>query len=358
MAINIDPRQDNPPARKNHSNYDWTDQEILTMIVNQESAKYDAILLAGEGESSYKVLHQHKAFLRIKDKCLINYVIEAVQKVESVRDIYIVGSRAKLITTMEECGIDRQYPKKIYVLEQKANLYENIWHAFLQTLPEQISESELENSKYRDKAVLIAPCDAPLITPYELEYFISESDLENYDHIIGLTPADCLRHFHPRDGKPGIEMAYLHLKENIYRANNLHMVKPIRIKNREYIREIYQYRYQRNIKNFLLFGLSLYRNHQTSDLKYYFSLQLSLMFSKLGMESAVNFFRGWAPIKGLRQCVSHILRTRVWGLEMPFPGAALDIDNEHDYHAILQRFDEWTEYLAQLDKPQSLTLVK
>ena len=53
--------------------------------------KYDAILLAGEGESSYKVYHQHKAFLEINGKCIINYVVEALQQVDSIKDIYIVG---------------------------------------------------------------------------------------------------------------------------------------------------------------------------------------------------------------------------------------------------------------------------
>ena len=43
-------------------------QEMQTMKLDQEPGKYDAILLAGEGESSYKVLHQHKAFLRINNK--------------------------------------------------------------------------------------------------------------------------------------------------------------------------------------------------------------------------------------------------------------------------------------------------
>ena len=124
------------------------------MRLEQAPGKHDAILLAGEGESSYKVLHQHKAFLRINDKCLINYVIEAALDVESINNIYIVGARGKLLKTIEEGGIDLHYPKKIFVLEQKANLYENIWHAFLETLPEKISESELESSVYRDKAVL------------------------------------------------------------------------------------------------------------------------------------------------------------------------------------------------------------
>ena len=61
--------------------------------------KYDAILLAGEGESSYKVYHQHKAFLKINDKYIISYVGEALQQVESIKDIYIVGSKNKLKQT-------------------------------------------------------------------------------------------------------------------------------------------------------------------------------------------------------------------------------------------------------------------
>ena len=58
--------------------------------------KYDAILLAGEGESSYKVYHQHKAFLEINGKCIISYVLEALQQVESIKDIYVVGAKNKL----------------------------------------------------------------------------------------------------------------------------------------------------------------------------------------------------------------------------------------------------------------------
>jgi len=324
------------------------------MSLIQEFKKYDAILLAGEGESSYKVLNQHKAFLRVKGKCLISFVLETLQQVDSIRDIYIVGSRGKLLKTIEEARIDLKYPKKIYVVEQKTNLYENIWHAFLETLPEKPSEDELEDSPYQDKAALIVPCDAPLITPHEVEYFISHCDLENYDHILGLTPSESLEHFYPKNGKPGIKMSYLNLKEKKYRINNLHMVKPIRIINRKYIQEVYQFRYQRNIKNMFLFGCSLLGNRKPNEFKYYFTLLLSSMFSKLGLDGPVNFLRNWVPKKGLEKCVSQILQTRLMGQEVPFPGAALDIDNEHDYQAILFRFDEWREYLEQLDRSHTL----
>ena len=54
---------------------------------------YDAILLAGEGKSSYKVHHQNKAFLTINGTCLIHYIVETLQKVKSIQDIYVVGQR-------------------------------------------------------------------------------------------------------------------------------------------------------------------------------------------------------------------------------------------------------------------------
>ena len=56
-----------------------------------EAKKFDAILLAGEGESSFKVYNRHKAFLKINEKCIISYVLEALQQADSIEAIYIVG---------------------------------------------------------------------------------------------------------------------------------------------------------------------------------------------------------------------------------------------------------------------------
>ena len=51
--------------------------------------KYDTILVAGEGESSYKVYRQHKARLKINGKRIVNYVVEALQQVDSIGRIFI-----------------------------------------------------------------------------------------------------------------------------------------------------------------------------------------------------------------------------------------------------------------------------
>ena len=305
--------------------------------------KYDVILVAGEGESSYKVYHQHKAFLKINGKCIINYVVEALQQVESIKDIYVVGSKNKLELTLNEEAVDCHHPKTIHLVEQQANLYENIFYTFLKTIPEgeDTPIADLEKSQYRNRAVLIVPCDSPFLTPHEVEYFISHSDIDNYDHILGLTPEEALERFYPRENLPGIKMAYLHLREKNYRINNLHLVKPLRIANREYIQQMYQYRYQRNFKKILMFGRSLLGKIKLKYYRCYIGLQLCQFFSSIGWTAPVNYFKTWTTNQDMEQCISNLLDTRFKGLEVPYPGAALDIDRDSDYEAIRSRYDEW-----------------
>jgi GTP:adenosylcobinamide-phosphate guanylyltransferase len=316
------------------------------MNLVQTGKKFDAVLVAGEGESSYKVYHQHKAFLKINDKCIIKYVVDALQKVNSIRDIYIVGLGDKLNEVFKKSESDYEYPKPIHIVPQRSNLYENIWHTFLQSLPDGENMQVPEDSAHADKAVLIVPCDSPLLTPHEVEHFINHSQIENHDHVLGLTSKKNLEYFYPRGGKPGIKMAYLHLKEDSYRINNLHLVKPIRIKNREYIQKMYQYRHQRNFKNIVLFGLSLLGKDKVKHYQYYFGVQMSLLFASLGIDAMVRIFRSLTPKRALEKSISNILKARFMGLEVPYPGAALDIDNDRDYEAMKIRFNEWREYLS------------
>jgi len=319
--------------------------------------KYDVILVAGEGESSYKVYHQHKAFLKINGKCIINYVVEALQQVESIKDIYVVGSKNKLELTLNEEAVDCHHPKTIHLVEQQANLYENIFYTFLKTIPEgeDTPIADLEKSQYRNRAVLIVPCDSPFLTPHELEYFISHSDIDNYDHILGLTPEEALERFYPRENLPGIKMAYLHLREKNYRINNLHLVKPLRIANREYIQQMYQYRYQRNFKKILMFGRSLLGKIKLKYYRCYIGLQLCQFFSSIGWMAPVNYFKTWTTNQDMEQCISNLLDTRFKGLEVPYPGAALDIDRDSDYEAIRSRYDEWHGLLNSAENSHPYT---
>ncbi len=314
----------------------------------------DVLLLAGEGESSYKVYHQHKAFLHLQGKTIVSHVLESLHRVPSVRSIYLIGQKDSLRRTLAEDGVPLDAPKPVHLLQQRENLYQNIWHAFLATLPEPVPEAELETSPYADRAVLIVPCDAPLITPHEVEYFIRKSDLTRYDHILGLTPESCLKPFYPEGGRPGIRMAYLHLKEGNFRINNLHLVRPVRIGNRRYIQEMYQYRYQRNIRNVIPFALKLLLRDRYHGYRLYLGLVLSLLAARWHCPRLEACFRNWVPKAALERWVSQGLATRFFGLTVPFPGAALDIDNEEDFRALEARFEEWRGRIRQMEQAHPL----
>jgi molybdopterin-guanine dinucleotide biosynthesis protein A len=316
--------------------------------------KHDAILVAGEGKSSYKVHHQNKAFLTINGKCLVHYIVETLQQVESIQDIYVVGLKERLQQVFLSGHVDLNSPKRIHIVEQKSNLYENVWHTFLQSLKDE-SGKEPNTESHRDRAVLIVPCDAPLMTSQEVEYFISHADMENHDHVLGLASREKLKYFYPRDGKPGIKMAYLHIKEDSFRINNLHLVKPLRIENREYIQKMYQYRYQRNFKNLILFALSIFGKEKLRNYKNYIGLQLCLFFASLRLDFLVDYFRNLNPKKEVEKRICTIMKTRFMALEVPYPGAALDIDNAKDYEAMKTRFDEWWEYLRENEEPRIVT---
>lgn len=313
-----------------------------------EHKQFDALLVAGEGKDSYKVYHRHKAFLPIEGKCVLSHVVQALQGAQAIRRIIIIGPREAILRHLQQDGLNFIDPKPIEVLEQKRSLYENVWHGFLHTLPEIVPEDELNDSVYRDRAVLVVPCDAPLVTSHEIDYFIQNADLEHYDQILGLTPEENLMPFYPQPGKPGVRMAYLHLKEHRYRINNLHLVKPVRIGNRHYIHQMYHYRYQRNLKNVILFGWEIIGKDKKGRYRYYIGLSLGLFFSWLKIPFLVRLFRSWVPKQGLEECISSIMDTRFMGLESPLPGSALDIDNARDYEAIKLRFKEWRSYLSRL----------
>jgi molybdopterin-guanine dinucleotide biosynthesis protein A len=312
------------------------------------SIQYDAILVAGEGEDSHRVLRQHKALLKIKGKFVIQHVIETLQQVAAIGDIYVAGPVPKLIAAFQEAGLNLSSPKKIHLVPQKSNLFENTWHAFLSSLPGYDEVPVPDLFEHREKAVLVVPCDAPLITPREVVHFIEHCDLEHFDHIVGLTPEHRMTHFYPKVGQPGIKMAYMHMKEQNYRSNNLHMVRPMKVIQRRHINTLYAFRYQKNIINAILLIIYLMSKEQPKSIQFLSGLQLALFSNRLGFPKLTKFFSRWTPKGELETAISGLMRTRFCGLEVPFPGAALDIDNDKDFRTMSLMFDQWRDFLAEL----------
>ncbi|MGP0566796.1 nucleotidyltransferase family protein [Nitrospina sp. 32_T5] len=318
------------------------------MDVPYQYKQFDAVVVAGEGLHSYQVLHQHKAFLEIENRSVVSYVIDALLNARTVRNIYVVGKKKELREHLRRDGIDFNHPKTITLLEQKQSLYENVWFAYMESLPEPVPESHLENSIHKDKAILVVPCDSPLITPHEIDYFIAHADTDNFDYVLGLTPEKAMRPFYPKKGQPGIKMAYLHLREDKFRINNMHLVKPGRIENRHYIQTMYRYRYQRDIKNVVRFSIELFKKDCYRGYRFYLCLLVCLMCARLKLDRVADWVRRWVPKRHLEGWVSKGLKTRFMGLVTPFPGTTLDIDNNRDFEVMKLRFRDWRQYLRGL----------
>ena len=313
--------------------------------------KYDAVVVAGEGEDSHSVLRQHKALLKIKGKFVIQHVIETLQQVPAIADIYVAGPVAKLSAAFEEAGLNLSTPKKIHLVQQKSNLFENAWHAFLSSLPGYNEVPVPDLFEHKEKAVLMVPCDAPLITPHEVTHFIDHCDLDQYDFLVGLTPEEQMTHFYPQNSHPGMKMAYLHMKQKNFRINNLHMVRPMKVIQRRHINTLYAFRYQKNIINAILLGIYLMGKEQPKSIQFFSGLQFAMISSRLGFPRLTRFFRNWTPKKELEQAISGLMKTRFAGLEVPYPGAALDVDNDKDFRTMGIMFDQWRKYLAELTPP-------
>ena len=311
----------------------------------QQQNTYDAVIVAGEEAASRRVMQQHKALLKIHGKPCIQYVIEVLQQIEAVRRIYVVGPEDLLPAVLKPVQRDSQRGKQIHFAEQIGNLYENVWHAFLASLPEDSSKASFNLTHHADKAILIVPCDAPLLTVQEVDYFISRCDMHRYDYVLGLTPEKSLEYFYPLADRPGIKMSYLHMREKNFRINNLHMVKPVKVKNRDHINRMYAYRYQKQLMNILQLGLYVIRNDGFRSYRLLIGLQLALKCAGWHLEPLSRFFSRWAPKKDLERAISRLLNTRFISLEIPYPGAALDIDNDGDFQALQIMFDQWRRYL-------------
>jgi hypothetical protein len=189
-----------------------------------------------------------------------------------------------------------------------------------------------------------------LITTHEVEHFIANCDLDRYDYILGLTPEKSMQYFYPTAHRPGIKMAYLHMREKNYRINNLHMVRPARVEHRIHINKMYEYRYQKQVFNMILLALYLLRFQKLKNFSLLLGLQFSLLSARFGLPRITAIFKRWVPKKDLEKVISHILNTRFASQEIQLPGAALDIDNDESYEALKSEFGRWRSYLADLNR--------
>lgn len=296
--------------------------------------KVDSILLAGDRRASKAVRHDNKAFLKLKGEPLIIHVLRALQNSHSVNNIYIVGPKERLTETLQAFQESLPAISRISVVEQRENMIANVKAGF--------ETAHIDG----EEPVMVVPCDIPLVTGREIDEFVEQSDMENFDYTIGITEKSVLDHYAPSGDKPGLDMICFHVKDGLFRQNNLHLARPNRLKHLNHIEKMYEWRYQTHFFNILRLGVSLLFSswHFVTAIRVFMLLQLSLYYDRHGHPNFSKKLRDHAPLSTLNKGISHILGARVTTVYTTFGGATLDVDNDESLDVIEQMYDEWMAY--------------
>jgi GTP:adenosylcobinamide-phosphate guanylyltransferase len=312
------------------------------------TSKVNAVLLAGDRRASIPLRDQNKAFLKLKGVPLFIHVVRALVQAEYVDRIIVVGPSGPLEEAVKKHAPMLGDMTGVRVVEQCENMIENFKVGYVAALgrEDDVSFWSLKGTEYEKIPVLVVPCDIPLLISAEVDEFIARSNMHEYDYSIGVTSEKTLSHYHPVNGKPGIQMIYFHVKEDLLRHNNLHIAKPLTFAHLDYIEKMYEWRYQTRMANILrMFFSMLFAGWRLlKGLRVFIVMQLSLYYDRHGHPKLSDRVRSLVHFNRLAEGIGNALGTRVQVVYTHFGGAALDADNTKDLSAIEDRYDEWMEF--------------
>ena len=194
----------------------------------------------------------NKAFLRLRGKPLLSYVISALDRASEIRSIHIAGPANKLRELLSEF----KYDKPVSYIEQGETVFKNLWYGALHTYPEYERGKdyrELRNSPEAAKYVLAITSDTPLLEPSEVNHFIKDAPMDKFDFVFGITRKEVLLPFAPKGNDPGINFAYFVMKDIIFRQANFFQFRPLKLGYvmDDFIPLIYSIRYQKELSNII-----------------------------------------------------------------------------------------------------------
>jgi len=178
----------------------------------------DVIVLAGEKKDNDNKVEEklNKAFYKIKNKHMIEYVVETLRTSSSINKIAVVGPKDKLESVIG--GIADN------VIEGTGSIVSNILMA-LEYFPE-------------DKNILIVTSDIPMITKEAIEDFIErcrERDVDLCYSIVDKKVND-LKY-------PGIRRTYARLWEGQFTGGNVFYFNPaVKDKCKDFVENMLEYR--------------------------------------------------------------------------------------------------------------------
>jgi hypothetical protein len=314
-----------------------------------------AVVAAGDQRAAKAVYGQSKVYLELGGKALVAHVVDALQAVPEVSEVWVVGDRKRLEEIFNREETRANLSKPLYIVPQFRNLYENIWQTYRRLLPDAGDAGRDPAPDDEHRPVLYLSADLPFATAQEISLFVQRSLEVDCDYALGLVSEESMAAFYPASpGEPGIRMAYFNVREGRYRVSNLHLVKPARIVNRLYIEEMYEHRYQKQFANIVGLAWTLMRKEEGGlrILGFYILIHLAGISNRLGWRRLADWIRAWIPLDRVAEACSSLLRAECRFVVTDVGGCGLDIDNERDYDVVRLAYEKW--HAAQLERAEHL----
>ena len=316
-------------------------------------------MAAGDGRASRAVYGQNKAYLEIAGRSLVARIVATLQRVPEVSEVWVVGRSEQLVQVLGDESFRGELRKPLIIVPQFRNLLENTWETFRRLLPGAGPQGRDPTPEEEEFRVLYLSSDLPFATPQEISQFLQRSLEIDCDYALGLVTEQAMTPFYPVAAgepgidpvaEPGIEMAYFNLHEGRFRQSNLHLVKPARLGSRQRIQDMYQHRYQKEMRH----ALSLAWKILTGEgggvfiIWYFLLMHLAGVADRRGWRRLADWLRAPVTLGTAEAACCKLLRTRFRFVTTEVGGCAVDIDNEQDFETAVSRYHEWHVAQAKL----------
>jgi hypothetical protein len=309
-----------------------------------------AIVTAGDRGAAKAVYGESKAFLEIEGRPLVAHVVLALQRVPEISHVWVVGDRKRLGAVFAAADVQGELRKPLHLIEQFSNLYENAWETYRRVLPAAPPEGrDPQSEEDLDMEVLYLSADLPFITPQEISEMIRGTQEKGVDYGLGLSrerSLDCFGQLEPggneRAAKPAVEITYFNLREDRFKQNNLHLVRPARLGNRHLVQDMYEHRKQKELGNMIGLALQIFRQQaKWWIVTGYFCMQLAGLADRRGWRRLADWVRRGVTLAQVEDACGRIIDASFAFIVPEVGGCALDVDTEEEYDAIRENGRRW-----------------
>ena len=304
-----------------------------------------AVVAAGDRGAAKAIRGESKAYLAVGERSLVTDAVAVLQRVPEVSEVMVVGDAERLAKLLgEDASLRAELVKPLTIVPQFRNLYENAWESYRRLLPGAPPEGrDPQGSGDAEQAVLYLSSDMPFATAQEISAFVRQTLAAGVDYGLGLVTEESMEGFYPAPGKPGIHMAYFNVREGRLRQSNLHLVKPAKLGNRQYVEEMYENRYQRQLGAILRIAWRILarRGGGFPVLRSYLLMHAAGFLDRRGMRRLADRLRQYLGLDRVGGYCGRLLDTDFRFIVTEGGGCAVDIDNDEDFEIAQLRYREW-----------------